>query len=71
MIRTFGIIKLIGVGDPLQLSGGIAEALLNTAGGLVVGIPALVAQRYFFSKVDRMVMEMEEFAQLILNFLKD
>jgi biopolymer transport protein ExbB len=71
MIRTFGVIRLIGVGDPLQLSGGIAEALLNTAGGLVVGIPALVAQRYFLRKVDQMVLEMEEFAQMVLNFLKD
>jgi biopolymer transport protein ExbB len=70
MIRTFGAIKLVGVGDPLQLSAGIGEALLNTAGGLIVGIPALVAQRYFFRKVDRMVLEMEEFAQLILRFLK-
>lgn len=71
MIQTFGVIRFVGVGDPLQLSGGIAEALLNTAAGLVVGIPALIAQRYFFRKVDQMVLEMEEFAQTILHYVKD
>lgn len=71
MIRTFGVIRMIGVGDPMQLSGGIAEALLNTAGGLIVGIPALIAQRFFFRKVDQFVLEMEEFAQMILNLLKE
>jgi biopolymer transport protein ExbB len=70
MIRTFGVIRVIGVGDPLQLSGGIAEALLNTAGGLVVGIPALIAQRMFLRKVDGFILEMEEFAQMVLNLLK-
>ncbi len=70
MIRTFGVIRVIGVGDPLQLSGGIAEALLNTAGGLVVGIPALIAQRYFLRKVDRFILEMEEFAMTTLRRLK-
>jgi biopolymer transport protein ExbB len=70
MIQTFAVVRQVGVGDPMQLSGGIAEALLNTAGGLVVGIPALVAQRSFIARVDRFVLEMEEFSQSILNLMK-
>jgi len=70
MIQTFGVIRVAGVGDPLQLSGGIAEALLNTAGGMVVGIPALVFHRIFFRRVDRFVLEMEEFSHHILSLLK-
>lgn len=70
MIQTFGVIRIIGVGDPLQLSGGIAEALLNTAGGLTVGIPALIFQRYYFHRVDRFLLQMEEFSQHVLNLVK-
>lgn len=70
MIRTFGVIRVVGVGDPMALSGGISEALLNTAGGLIVGIPALIFQRYYLHRVDRLILEMEEFTQLVLDRLK-
>ncbi|HLG19303.1 MAG TPA: MotA/TolQ/ExbB proton channel family protein [Bdellovibrionota bacterium] len=70
MIRTFGVVAVTGVGDPLKLSGGIAEALLNTAGGLVVGIPALIAQQYFLHRVDRFVLEMEEYASRIVKMVR-
>jgi len=70
MIRTFGVVALTGVGDPLKLSGGIAEALLCTVGGLVVGIPALVAQQYFLHKVDRFMIEMEEFVTRVMKLIR-
>lgn len=65
MIQTFDVIKVIGVGDPLKLSGGIAEALLNTAGGLIVAIPAFVFQRLYYRRVENYVMEMEDFIQSV------
>ncbi len=71
MIQTFGVIRVIGVGDPLKLSGGIAEALLNTAAGLLVGIPALIFHRYFLHRVDGFILRLEEFSQYLLNRVKE
>src|ERR1044072_7276118 len=43
IIKSFNAIQAGGMGDPRALSGGIAEALICTAAGLIVAIPALVA----------------------------
>ncbi len=67
MIRTFSVVGVVGVGDPIKLAGGIGEALLNTAAGMAVGIPALVFQHYFYHRVDRYILDMEEFAQRMLK----
>jgi biopolymer transport protein ExbB len=48
------------MGDPRALSGGIAEALICTAAGLIVAIPALFAYRFLRSKVDDIVIAMEK-----------
>ena len=42
------------------MSGGIAEALITTAAGLIIAIPALVAFRYLRARVDGHVIEMEK-----------
>jgi biopolymer transport protein ExbB len=60
MIRTFRAITVAGVGNPSAMSGGIAEALITTAAGLIIAIPALVAYRYLRSRVDGHVIEMEK-----------
>jgi biopolymer transport protein ExbB len=60
MIRTFRAVTISGIGDPSALAGGIAEALVTTAGGLIVAIPSLVAYRYFRGKVDGLVVDMEK-----------
>jgi biopolymer transport protein ExbB len=60
MIRTFRAVTISGIGDPSALAGGIAEALVCTAGGLIVAIPAVVAYRYFRGKVDGLVVDMEK-----------
>jgi biopolymer transport protein ExbB len=44
------------------LAGGISEALVCTAAGLTVAIPAYVAHRYLRGKVERIVVEMEKIA---------
>jgi biopolymer transport protein ExbB len=43
-----------------MLSGGIAEALIATAAGLCVAIPALISYRYLRGRVERFVIEMEK-----------
>lgn len=59
MIKVFAVIVKAGVGDPGVLAGGISEALITTAAGLSVAIPAMIFHRYFLSKVNRLVMLME------------
>ena len=60
MIRTFKAITLAGVGNPTAMAGGISEALITTAAGLLVAIPALVAYRYLRGRVDALVIRMEK-----------
>lgn len=60
IIKAFNAIQAGGMGDPRALSGGIAEALITTAAGLVVAIPSLFAYRLLRSKVDGIVVAMEK-----------
>jgi len=60
IIKAFNAIQAGGMGDPRALSGGIAEALITTAAGLVVAIPSLFAYRFLRSKVDGIVIAMEK-----------
>lgn len=60
MIRTFNAIQTEGVGDPAALGGGIAEALITTAAGLTVAIPALLAYKYLRGRVENLVVQMEK-----------
>lgn len=60
MIKAFNVISQSGTGHPGLVASGISEALITTAAGLVVGIPALALYHYFRGKIDRFVFEMEE-----------
>lgn len=60
MIKVFAEIQLAGVGDAGNLAGGISEALITTASGLSVAIPALICHRYFIRRVDELVVNMEQ-----------
>lgn len=69
IIKAFNALTQGGSSDPRMLSGGIAEALITTAAGLVVAIPALIAYRYLRGKVDRIVIEMEKSAITLADTL--
>ena len=58
------------MGDPRALSGGIAEALIATAAGLCVAIPALISYRFLRGKVERIVVEMEKDAVRIADAIE-
>jgi biopolymer transport protein ExbB len=60
MISAFTAITSQGVGNPTVLAGGISEALVTTAAGLVVAIPSLIAYRYLRGRVDSLVMQIEK-----------
>lgn len=69
MIRMFLNILEHGVGDANRLAGGIGEALISTAAGLLVAIPALMFYRYFRGRVLEYVVEMEKQAIALLDTL--
>jgi biopolymer transport protein ExbB len=60
MIRTFNAITSDGIGNPAALAGGIAEALITTAAGLTVAIPALIGYKYLRGRVESLVVQMEK-----------
>ena len=60
MIGMFFAVMISGVGDPLKMAGGIGEALVCTASGLCVAIPAYFFHRYFRGRVNDLVIEMEK-----------
>jgi biopolymer transport protein ExbB len=72
MIQTFNVIANPGaaaLGRAELLAGGIAKALLNTAGGLAVAIPASLLYAYFGSRVDRLIIEIDRLAQEVVNVI--
>jgi biopolymer transport protein ExbB len=61
MIKVFAEITTQGTGNASALAGGISEALITTAAGLLtVAIPALVMHRYFTGRIDGIVVELEQ-----------
>lgn len=69
MVKVFTAITTHGVGDPTVLAGGIAEALITTAAGLTVAIPALIGYRYYRNRVDTLVVDMEKEAIKLVEAL--
>jgi len=70
MIKMFSSVSLQGLGDPQVLSHGISEAMLATAEGLCIGIPALVAYNYFTSQAERLIAEIEAHASRLVSRLR-
>jgi len=69
MIQMFLGILDHGVGDVNQLAGGIGKALVCTATGMILAIPALMFHRYFRGRIDGYVIEMEQEAGALLDSL--
>jgi biopolymer transport protein ExbB len=72
MIQAFMRIEdLAGSANPSDLAGGIWEALITTAFGLIVGIPALAFYNYFLSAVKKIVGDMETVANDVVDVMQD
>ena len=70
MIKMFSSLSLSGLGDPNALSLGISEAMLTTAEGLCIGIPALVAYNYLNSRAEHYIAEIEAYASRLVARLR-
>src|SRR4030067_3500986 len=72
MISAFMTIQdLQGQANPADLAGGIWEALITTAFGLMVGIPALALYNYFGNGVKKLVGEIEMVANDVVDIVQD
>jgi len=69
MIQAFQAIELAGEVEATLVAGGIKVALITTASGLAIAIPVSIAHNYFVSRIDRLVIDMEESAQRTIDAL--
>jgi biopolymer transport protein ExbB len=70
MIRAFNAIATAdAMGRPELLAGGISQALLTTAAGLSVAIPALIAYLFFVGRVDKLVVEIDSLGQQLVSLI--
>ncbi len=71
MIDVFSAIMIHGTGDAARLAGGISQALITTAAGLTVAIPAIVFHRFFLRRVDEITVTMEQAAAHLLEHVSN
>ena len=71
MINAFAAIEKLGEVSPQAVAGGIKEALITTASGLAIAIPIQIFHNYFVSRIDKMILDMEESSQLIVEAVMD
>ena len=69
MIKAFTVLMAEGAGNANNLAGGISTALVTTAGGLIVAIPALMFYRYFLRRVDDLIIMMEQEASKLVEIM--
>ncbi|QNP40933.1 MotA/TolQ/ExbB proton channel family protein [Lysobacter solisilvae (ex Woo and Kim 2020)] len=70
MIQMFLGILDHGIGDVNQLAGGIGKALVCTAAGMIVAIPALIAHRWFRGRIAEYIVDMEHEAIQLLDTIE-
>ena len=70
MIKAFGTLGNKGMGDPSELAEHISEALVTTATGLLIALPALFLFFFFRDRLEELIMRCEEFGNEMLNLLR-
>ena len=71
MINAFRKIEELGDVEPSAVAGGISEALITTASGLVVGIIIQFCYNFFANKIDRIIADMQEHAAAFVDILAE
>ena len=69
MIDVFAAIVSSGVGNPGVLAGGISKALITTAAGLSIAIPTMIFHQILSSRVDQLILDMEDKAVQMVDVL--
>jgi biopolymer transport protein ExbB len=71
MILAFGSIEVAGDVNPTLVAGGIKVALLTTATGLLIAIPVNLGYNFFVTRIDKLIIDMEQGTQQVLNLAWD
>jgi biopolymer transport protein ExbB len=71
MIEVFQNVEEAGLGDPSVFASGIWEALITTAVGLSVAIPSFIFYKYLLSRVDRLIIEMEDRSLAMIDLVSE
>ncbi|HEX2165785.1 MAG TPA: MotA/TolQ/ExbB proton channel family protein [Longimicrobiales bacterium] len=71
MISAFGAIAEAGQVDAALVASGIKIALITTAAGLIIAVPVNLAYNFFVTRIDKLIMEMEEGSSHVLNLVWD
>ena len=69
IINVFATMKIDGGGGISAVAGGIGEALITTAFGLLVAIPAVMVFNYFTNAIDSFVVDMNETSSELISFM--
>jgi biopolymer transport protein TolQ len=67
-MTSFMNIGSAGAASLAIVAPGIAESLIATAAGLVAAIPAVIAYNYYLSMARRMIIDMEDFSEELVDF---
>jgi biopolymer transport protein ExbB len=71
MIAAFGAIEIAGQVEASLVAGGIKIALITTAAGLLIAVPVNIGYNYFVTRIDKLIVEMEEGTDRVLNLVWD
>jgi biopolymer transport protein ExbB len=71
MIYAFAAIEAAGNVELSLVAGGIKVALLTTASGLVIAVPVNIGYNFFVTRIDRLIVDMEQGAQKVINLAWD
>ncbi|OHD13547.1 MAG: flagellar motor protein MotA [Spirochaetes bacterium GWB1_48_6] len=70
IIMAFNVLnQLAGVGDPAALAGGIGTALITTAAGIIVAVPATIFYNYLTNKVNHSIIRLENRVNELVLYL--
>ena len=71
MINAFQAIKTAGDVEPSMVAGGISEALITTAAGLIVGIIIQFCYNFFANRIDKIIADMTEQTAAFIDLLAE
>jgi biopolymer transport protein ExbB len=70
MLKAFNVVALdIAKAKPMLLAAGVSQALITTAAGLIVGIPAMMAYAYFRGRTSKLLSNLETASADLLTLL--
>lgn len=71
MIEAFGAIEAAGQVEATLVASGIKIALITTAAGLLIAIPINIAYNYFVTRIDQLIVDMDEASSLVTSLVWD